>query len=175
METQKLQARKFILNYGLILGIISILISVVMYVMNLYIEKSWIGGVLSFIAMIIIIVYGINEYKKSNGGFLSLGQALKIGVGIALIAGILGTIYQLIFMNVIEPDFMEKMQQMQYDQMIENNPNMTQEQIDMAMEMGRKFSSPWITSAISIVASLFFGLIISLIAGLIMKKENTHA
>ncbi len=175
METQNLQARKFIINNGVILGVATILISVVMYVMNLYIEKSWIGGTLNFIVMVAVIIYGINEYKKSNGGFLTLGQAIKIGVGISLIAGILGVIYQLIFMNFIEPDFMDKMMQMQYDQMMESNPDMSQAQIDMSMEMGKKFSSPWITSAIGIISSMFFGLIISLIAGLIMKKENTHA
>lgn len=175
MEEQQPQARKFILNYGLILGVISILIAVVMYVMNLYIEKSWIGGTLSFAAMIVIIAYGISEFKKSSGGYLSLGQALKIGVGISLISGIIVLIYQFIFMNYIEPDFMENMMQMQFDQMIEQNPDMSKEQIDMSMEMGRKFSSPWITTAISIIGSLFFGLIISLIVGLVMKKENTHA
>lgn len=175
METQKLQARKFILNNGIILGVVTILISVILYVMNLHITKSWIGGTLNFIAMIVVIVYGINEYKKSSGGFLSLGQALKIGVGIALVAGILGTIYQLIFINVIEPDFMDKMMQIQYDQMIETNPDMTQDQIDMSMEISKKFTSPWVTSAFAIVGSLFFGLVISLVAGLIMKKESTHA
>ena len=174
METNTLQARKFIINNGVILGVVTILISVVLYVMNLHITMSWVGGALNFLAMIIIIIYGINEFKKSNGGILSLGQSIKIGVGIALVAGILGVIYQLIFINIIEPDFMDKMMQMQMDQMIENNPDMSQSQIDMSMEMGKKFTSPWITTAISIVSSLFFGLIISLIAGLVMKKENSH-
>ena len=58
--------------------------------------------------------------------------------------------------------------------MIEQNPNMTQDQIDMSMEMAKKFSTPAITSAFALVGSLFFGLIISLVAGLIMKKENNH-
>ncbi|MCK7589962.1 DUF4199 domain-containing protein [Subsaxibacter sp. CAU 1640] len=175
MEEQKPKASKFIINYGVILGIVSILISVVMYVTNLYIEKSWIAGTLSFIAMVAILIYGINEFKKNNAGFLSLGQAIKLGIGMALVAGIIGVVYNLIFVNFIEPDFMEQMMQMQFDKMVEDNPNMTQEQLEMSMEMGRKFSSPWITSAISIVGSLFLGLIISLIGGLIMKKENNHA
>ncbi|HNU60527.1 MAG TPA: DUF4199 domain-containing protein, partial [Aquaticitalea sp.] len=64
---------------------------------------------------------------------------------------------------------------LQYEKMMEQNPNMTQEQIDMAMEMGKKFSSPWISVAFGIIGSLFFGLIISLISGLVMKKENNHA
>ena len=175
METQQLSARKFILNYGLLLGVLSILVAVVMYVTNMYVEKSWITNVLGFVIMVVVIILGINEFKKSNGGFLSLGEAIKIGVGIALIASILGAIYQLIFINFIDPDFMERMMQMQFDSMIEQNPDMSKEQLDMAMEMGRKFSSPWITTAIAIVGSLLFGLIISLIAGLVMKKETNHA
>lgn len=175
MEEQKLHARKFIINYGILLGLISIVLSVIMYVMNMHMTQNWIAGLLGFIAMVIVIVLGINQYKKSNGSYLTLSQAIKIGVGIALIAGIMGAIYQLIFINFIEPDFIENMMEMQYNQMIEKNPNMSKEQLEMSIEMGKKFSSPWITSAISIIASLFFGLIISLFAGLVMKKENTHA
>ena len=175
MENQKPQARKTILNYGLILGVVSILIGVVMYVTDMYIEKSWLGTVISILLTVVIIGYGINEFKKHNAGYLTLGQALKVGVGIALVGGIIGVIYQLIFVNFIEPDFVENMMQLQFDKMIEQNPDMTQEQIDMSMEMGRKFSSPWITSAIAIIGSLFIGLVISLIIGLVMKKESDHA
>lgn len=175
METQKLPVRKFILNNGILLGVASIILSVILYVMNMHLDRNWIAGTLGFVLMIIFIVLGISQYKKSNGTFLSLSQALKIGVGIAVLAGVIGSIYQLIFMNVIEPDFMDKMLEKQYEQMIESNPNMTQEQIDMSIEMGKKFSSPLITVAFSLIGSAFFGLIIALIAGLVMKKENTYA
>lgn len=67
---------------------------------------------------------------------------------------------------------MTKMLEMQQQKMIETNPNLTQQQLDMAAEMGKKFSSPAITSAISIISSLFFGFIISLIASLAMKKTE---
>lgn len=175
METQPLTVRKFILNNGVLLGVSSVILSVIMYVMNMHLDRNWIAGTLGFVLMIIFIVMGINQFKKNNGTFLSLSQALKIGVGIAVVAGIIGTIYQLIFMNVIEPDFMDKMMEKQYEQMVESNPNMTQEQLDMSIEMAKKFSSPAITAAFSLIASAFFGLIISLIAGLVMKKENTYA
>lgn len=175
METQKLQSRKFIINYGLLLGLASIVLSVILYVLDMHMQQGWLTGTLSFAIMAGIIIYGINEFKKNNGGYLTLGEALKIGVGVALIAGIIGAIYQFIFMNYIEPDFLDKMMELQFEKMIEDNPDMTEEQINMSMEMGKKFSTPWITTAFSIIGSLFFGLIISLIAGLIMKKENTHA
>jgi hypothetical protein len=55
--------------------------------------------------------------------------------------------------------------------MLVKNPEMTQEQIDMAMNMSAKFMSPMIMSAFAIIATLFFGFIISLFAGLVMKKN----
>ena len=50
--------------------------------------------------------------------------------------------------------------------------NMTSEQIEAAEEMTKRFSSPAISSAIQIVASAFFGFIISAIAGAVMKKTE---
>jgi preprotein translocase subunit YajC len=172
METQQPTARKFILNYGVLLGVASIVLSVILYVLNMHMERSMVSGLLGFAIMIAVIVYGINEFKKTNGNLLSLSQALKVGVGIALIGGIIGAIYNLIFMNFIEPDFMDKMMELQIEKMVEQNPNLTQAQIDTSMEMGKKFSSPMITTAFSVIGSIFFGFVISLIAGFIMKKEQ---
>ena len=55
--------------------------------------------------------------------------------------------------------------------MMERNPNMTGEQASQAMDMSSMFMTPAFFSLMSIIGSLFFGLIISLIAGLIMKQE----
>ena len=74
-------------------------------------------------------------------------------------------------MNYIDPDFVQKTLDFSREQMIEQNPNMTQEQIETAMGMSAKFMSPVFMSAIAMLATLFFGFIISLFAGLIMKKN----
>ena len=75
-------------------------------------------------------------------------------------------------MNVLEPDYMSQMADVQRTQMTENFPNMSESQINDAMEMNAKFSSPWIVAAFAIIGNLFFGFIIALIAGLIMKNKN---
>ncbi len=92
-------------------------------------------------------------------------------MAISLIAGIVAVIFNYIFMNFIDPDFVQKTLDFSREQMIEKNPNMTQEQIDTAMGMSAKFMSPWIMSAFALIATLFFGFIISLVAGLIMKRN----
>ncbi len=49
---------------------------------------------------------------------------------------------------------------------------MSDEQLEVSLEMASKFLGPGVTSAMTLAASLFFGFIISLIAGLIMKKSE---
>lgn len=174
METQSAQTKKFILNYGLIFGLISVILGVVMYVTNSYLAPHWIYSVIGFIIFAVLVSLGIKAFKAENGGFLSLGEALKVGIGIALIGGIITAIWSLVLMEVLEPDYMEQMAQIQREQMIENFPDMTEQQMDQASEMSASFQSPWVTIPISLVINLFLGLIISLIAGLIMRQKRPY-
>ena len=72
----------------------------------------------------------------------------------------------------IYPEFIEMQKETAYEQMIEQNPSMTQEQIDQAMNISGMFMSPGFFSIMSVVGALFFGLIVSLIAGLIMRSDD---
>lgn len=168
MENQA-PSKGIMLNYGAILGIVSVLVSVTVYALGHHLEQDWKVGLLNFVLMIVILSMGIKKYKESNAGFLSFGQAVKVGVGIAIVSAVIGILYNLIFTNVIEPDFMNQMLDKQRELWAENN--MTEEQIESAEGMFKTFSSPAITSAIGIVAAAFFGFIISAIAGAIMKKS----
>lgn len=171
METQQASLKKIALNYGVLLALLSIVLQVISYVLDAHIDRPWWLSVLQLLISVSVIVYGIKSFKTENAGFLTLGQALKTGVAISLIAGIIAVIFNYIFMNFIDPDFIEKTMQFSREQMIADNPNLTQQQIDNAMEISAKFMSPWIMSAFAIIATLFFGFIISLVSGLIMKKE----
>lgn len=139
---QQVNSKKIILNNGLYLGLATVALSIIMYVTNMIYDQNWIVGLISFILMIVFIAMGIKAFKAQNNGYLSLSQGLKVGLGIALISSIVAVVYNLIFLNFIEPEFMTKMLEMQQQKMIETNPNLTQQQLDMAAEMGKKFSSP---------------------------------
>ena len=172
MENQKSSSKQIILNYGLILGVVSVLLSVAIYAMGKIYDQGMIVMLTSFVIMAVIIFMGLKNFKAGNSNALSLGQAIKIGLGIALIGGIIGIIYNQIFINFIEPDFMENMMKIGEQTMLEQNPNMTDEQIEMAKEMQGKMSSPLIGAAFGLIGSLFFGFIISLIEGLILKSAS---
>lgn len=172
MENPQLSSKQIILNQGLLLGVISVLLSVSIYAMgNIYDQSIWVA-LISFAIMAVIIYLGIQKFKVNNNGLLSLGDALKIGLGISLIGAIVSIIYNQIFINFIEPDFMENMMKVAEEKMLDSNPNMTDDQIETALSIQDKLSKPIIGIAMAIIGSLFFGFIISLIEGLILKKSD---
>lgn len=172
MEQTKGSVKKVALSYGLILALLSIVLSVIAYVLGVHIERPWWVSVLGIGIMILIIIYGLKTFKKDNGGFLSLGEALKVGLAISLVSAIIVVIYNYIFITFIEPDLVAQTLEYTREQMIEQNPDMPEEQMEMALGFTEKMMSPAIMSAIGIIFSLFLGFIISLIGGLVMKQNR---
>ncbi|MCB0444103.1 MAG: DUF4199 domain-containing protein [Gelidibacter sp.] len=173
METEKPSIKPIAYSYGLYLALVSIVMLVIMYVAN--IQKSWPLSIISILLTVLVFVYGIKAYKQKNNGFLSLGDAIKVGLAIAVIGGIIAAIYSYIHYSYIYPEFVEITKDQARTQMLNSNPDMTEAQIEQAMKISGMFTTPLFFSFMSVIGSLFMGLIISLIAGLVMKKENTHA
>ena len=167
MENQA-NSKNIILNYGLYLGIIGVFIHLVFYATGTLVKFGWLNGIIGFIAMIALIILGIKKFKTDNNGFLTFGEALKVGVGIAIISAVITSIYTLIFTNLIEPDFQAQMMEVQKQAWLD--AGMNDEQIEASEAMAQKFSSPVITIPISIVVSAFIGFVVSAIGGAIMKK-----
>lgn len=174
METTKTSTGKIALSYGIVLGLISVTLAVILYITNNLLDQNWITSLIGFLILIGVIIYALKTFKKANGGFMSLSEALKVGVGVAVIGGLIGALYNYIFMTFIEPDFINQIAEVQRTAILERSPNMTDDQLEQSMVMVKRFSQPWISSAIQLIAGLFFGFIISLIAGLVMKRENPY-
>lgn len=103
---------------------------------------------------------------------MSLGEALKLGMGVAVISGLIAIVYTYVLINFLDPDTIEKTLEVTQNKILEENPEFSQEQLDGMKEMQRKFSGIGFLSAIILVFSLFFGFIISLITGLILRRNR---
>ena len=171
MENQA-SSKSIILNYGLYLGIISILISVVVYALGDHLKPHWSVSILNVVIMISLIIMGIKKFKSENSGLISWGQAVKIGVGLTVISTLIVIAYNLIFMTFIEPDFMQQVVAVQEQAWVDQG--MTSEQIESTKEMMQKFQSPVISSAFGLVVAAFISFIISAIAGAVMKAEEQY-
>jgi hypothetical protein len=173
MENQPSVSRKSIMtNFGVLLGFASIIIQLLIYVFGDIYEPHWGFIVFSIAVSAAFIVMGIKKVKTSQGGFLSMGDSLKTGLGIVLISAIIYAIYLAIFQNFIEPDYFDNLALIQEQAILEQNPDMTDEQLEQAKGFAAMFNNSGVNAAISIIFSLFLGLIISFFAGLIMKKSE---
>lgn len=173
MENQPTVSRKSIMiNFGVLFGFASIITQLLIYVFGDIYKPHWSFIVLSVAVTAIFIVLGIKKVKDSQGGFLSMGDAIKTGLGIALISSIIYSVYLVIFQHMIEPSYFDNLALLQEQTIIEQNPNMTDEQLEQAKGFASMFNSSGVNVAITIVFSLFLGLIISFFSGLIMKKSE---
>jgi hypothetical protein len=72
-------------------------------------------GYASILLSMIFVFLGIKQYRdKFNGGFISYGKALKLGLLIVLLPSIAFGLFDLIYTHYLDPDFMSKY----YDQMV---------------------------------------------------------
>ena len=168
MENQA-SSKSLIINYGIYLGVTTVLINLIMYAMGMHLDPHWSVSVISGICFIGFIVLGIKKYKESNQGFLSWGQGVKVGVGISIIAALIGVIYNYIFMGFIEPNFMAEVMEIQNQKLIDQGQS--EEQIEAINKMGEKFQSPPLMAAMGIIGSAIGGFVISAIVAAIIKKS----
>ena len=169
MEDQA-NSKSFIVNNGITLGVASIILSLVMYATGNHLDPHWSTSIISAALFIGLIIYGTKQFKDENGGFMSWGQGVKVGVGIAVLAGLIVVIYNYIFINFIDPEFMNQMMEIQSQKMLDNG--MTEEQIEAANEMGKSFQSPGIMAAMGIIGYAVGGFIVAAITAAIMKKSE---
>ena len=172
MENQQVSLKSTMITYGLILGGVSVIFQLMLFFLDMHYQQPPAVGIVSIVIMIGILVYAFIQYKKQNEGFLSLSEALKIGLGISLISAIVGIVYSMVLTEVIDPSTMQKSLDLAMDNMRAQNPDIHQDALDTARTIQEKMSSPLVFSAIQIIFSLFFGFIISLIGGLIVKKSR---
>ena len=85
MENQQSSIKSIMIIYGLILGGISVVFQLMLFFLDMHYQQPPAVGIVSIVIMIGLLVYAFIQYKKENEGFLSLSEALKIGLGISLI------------------------------------------------------------------------------------------
>jgi hypothetical protein len=169
MEQTQPKIGKFSLNYGLILGAISVVFGLMLYSMDAHTSQDTSNTVISIVIAVAIIVWAIVNFKKANGGVLSLGQAIKLGIGIALIAGVINIVYLIFLSSVLDTDFITKIAE-NGKAAAEEAGVMTSAQIDQQYQGTIDYF--WVSYPVILIFNVIMGLVIGLIGGLIFKKSE---
>ena len=176
METKNVNFLSITLRNGILLGLASVAFTVLLYITDFLYTDSTLLAVITWLINIAIsvvfIVMAVEQYKKANEGFLSIGEAIKVGVLVAVIAGVIGAIYQVIYATIIDPDYYDKVVEVAMKKM-SAMANFNEEQLEEFQDK-MYANKPSIASSFStsIVFSAIGGLIISAIVGAVKKKEQ---
>lgn len=171
MTLQKIHANKLIIGYGLLLGFIYVLVEAIKYITNAQSGINQWGTSLFYLLFPAILFIAIGQFKKHNEGLLKLSEALKIGLKIAVISGLIAGIYMLIYRYLIDPSSVDQLLE-ETRLKLSQDPNVSKEMLDKMMIGVKMGVQPWFTAIVWVFLSALFGLIYSLIAGLIMKKRS---
>ncbi|PWL38517.1 DUF4199 domain-containing protein [Flagellimonas aquimarina] len=169
MEENQPKTGKFSLNYGLILGGLSVVFGIMLFTQELHTSQSPALMIIGIVMAAVVTFIGISNFRKANKGFLTLSEALKIGAGIALISAIIAIVYNLVLTNVIDPDTPSKIMDARLGPALESG-EITQEQFDLQKEQSIKFW--WMGYPFILIINVIIGLVLGLITGLILKKAK---
>jgi hypothetical protein len=176
---QKTSLAKSAIPYGIIFGVIMIIEFVIGYAMGIDPQKDpWVGILMSLLNYLVLpftlIMMACNHFKnKLNGGYISFGQCIKSGVVVCVIAALVFSVVTAI-VYMVSPEIKEDILEQQKIAMAQS-PGMTSEQLKMGMSVAETMMEPYIMIPLSVLMYALVGLIISLIVGAIVKKDNPGA
>jgi hypothetical protein len=169
MENKNTSVLVNALIWGAIIGLVSIVYSVILYMLDQTLNK--VLGYFGFIILIAGLAYGMKSYRDNVlDGVLPFGKAFGFGILVVLVSGVIGGIYGYLLYTVIDPDLIGKVMDMQSEQMLERG--LPEAQVEQAIEVTKRFITPGFMMISALVVNLLMGGILSLIVAAIFKKEE---
>jgi hypothetical protein len=117
------------------------------------------------------LLIGQKEYRDQMGGFVTFGQAFVEGLLFSVFAGIVIGIFTYIYFSILSPAVWTQALAAQ-QQKLDAAGNLTQAQIEGAMNITRKYGVLIATVGI-IIGTPIMGAIVALIGAAIFKKERS--
>ncbi len=166
---EKVNIWKANMTNGLILGLAGVVFSLVLYFLDLTLNKS--VGYLIFPIQLILLYFLLKGYRDNFlHGQITYGQAVGAGVVIFVYYSIIIAIYTYLLFTVIDPGLVKKSLAIAEEAM--SKRGLPQEQIDAGMAFTAKLMKPVVFVISGFFGSMFFGVIWTLIVSVFVKKEG---
>jgi len=171
MENKNQSAFAASFTPGIIIAAVLIVFSLVMYLLD--VDRESPVNYISYLFLAVGLWWAITTYRNNQeGGLISYGKAFSAGFYVGLVASVLVAIYLYIYVQYINPGLIEEILLNAEDEMLSNNPDMTDEQIDQALGMVEKFTSPVMITIMGFIMNVIASTILSLIIAIFAKRED---
>ena len=125
----------------------------------------WSGMLLNTGLLVLAHLY----FRDHNEGYMNYGQGVGISFWMGLVNGVLVTVFMLIYIKYIDPDFMRNIENLQEQAMMDQG--LDEDQIEQAMSIARKFNSPGFFFAIGLLGQILVMTFLGLLTSIFTRKE----
>ena len=166
---EKVSVWKANLTNGMILGLIGIAYTLVMYFLDLSLNKA--QGYVFVVIQIVLIFFLLKSYRDNYlNGHITYGQSVGAGVIIFLYYAVIMALFSYILYSMIDTGLLDKQMALTEETMVKRG--MPQAAIDAGMAFQAKIMKPAIIAPLSIFGTMLWGVIISLIISVFVRKEG---
>lgn len=133
------------------------------------------AGYLSILLAMIFIFFGIRHFRdRVNGGYLSFGQGLKVGVLIVLIPAVAFGLFDILYTEILNPTWKDDY----YSKYIENiRKSVAADKLEAAIKKAEKekemFSNPLFQFLLMGGTVFIIGFIVAIISSLTLRRSKT--
>ncbi len=157
------------LNNGLVLGLAGIVYSLVMYFLDLSFNN--LQGYIFLLVQVVLLYYLVKSYRDNYlNGYITYGQAVGAGVIILLYYAIIMAIFTYVLYAIIDTGLIDKQLAITEEKLLDRG--LPEAQIDAGMAVQAKIMKPPIVALLSIFGNMLYGVILSLIVAIFVRKEG---
>ena len=103
-------------------------------------------------------------------GIIRYNQALGYGIVVMLFASAVFALYNVVYMNVLDPDSIQRSLDLLEESYYELG--WTEERIELALELAAGMQTPIFQAVSTIFGTTFLGLLVSLIVAIFIRREG---
>lgn len=169
--------KQTVFRYGLYAGFLIVLLVALQFFLvipNTDYSTAEVTGYLTIVLSMIFIYFGIRHYRdQHNGGTLSFGEGLKVGLLIALIPAAFFGVFDLLYTEWINPAWKDDYYQYQLQQLKETaEPALLDEKIKKLDQQRQSFDSPALLFFLMFATAFVVGAIVTIISALALRKSK---
>ncbi len=103
-DAPEVDMKGHVIKWGGIVGVLGIILGLLFYIIDVTLFAQWWLLFVTLIINLVLVIYAGIDYRKQLGGFIPFGKAFMHGLATFAIAGLIGTIFNIILFTVIDPD-----------------------------------------------------------------------
>lgn len=126
-------------------------------------------GLLGFVIPIVGIVLAIRAAKRAETGEFTFGEGFKEGAAVTMIAALLSGVLTYLYLTAVNPDYLETVRQATEAELQARGYS----EREMAAAQG--MTSPGAVAGFGAFGQVVFGLIVSAVAALFMRRKADPA